>query len=72
MLTVSNTSPILNLAIIEHLNLLPQQFKEVWVPNGVLEELRLDEDLPGSSIIRQALADGWLKVKPIENAAFVL
>lgn len=71
MLTVSNTSPILNLAIIEHLNLLPQQLEEVWIPNAVHEELRLDEDLPGSSIIRQALADGWLKVKPIENAAFV-
>jgi hypothetical protein len=71
MLTVSNTSPILNLAIIEHLNLLPQQLEEVWIPNAVQEELRLDEDLPGSSIIRQALADGWLKVKPIENAAFV-
>ena len=71
MLTVSNTSPILNLAIIEHLNLLPQQFEEVWIPKGVQEELRLDEDLPGSSIIRQALADGWLKVKPIKNAAFV-
>ena len=71
MLTVSNTSPILNLAIIEHLNLLPQQFEEVWIPNAVQEELRLDEDLPGSSIIRHAVADGWLKVKPIENAAFV-
>lgn len=71
MLTVSNTSPILNLAIIEHLNLLPQQFEEVWIPNAVQEELRLDVDLPGSEIIRQALADGWLKVKPIENAAFV-
>lgn len=71
MLTVSNTSPILNLAIIEHLNLLPQQFEEVWIPKAVQEELRLDEDLPGSSIIRQALEDGWLKVKPIENAAFV-
>ncbi len=70
MLTVSNTSPILNLAIIEHLELLPQQFETVWIPQAVQEELRLDEDLPGSLMIRQTLADGWLRIKPIENVAF--
>jgi uncharacterized protein len=45
MLTVSNTSPILNLAIIEHLQLLPQQFKTVWIPQAVEKELRLAEFL---------------------------
>ena len=35
MLTVSNTSPILNLAIIEHLELLPQQFETVWILQAV-------------------------------------
>lgn len=71
MPVVSNTSPILNLAIIGYLDLLQQQFDMVYIPEAVQAELRLDEDLPGSSIMRQALKDGWLQVKPIQNMAFV-
>jgi uncharacterized protein len=70
MPVVSNTSPILNLAIIGQLNLLRQQFNTIWIPGAVQDELRLDEELPGSSAIRQAIEEGWLLVKPVENAAF--
>ena len=35
---VSNTSPLLNLAIIDHLFLLPQQFGQVLIPQAVLAE----------------------------------
>ncbi len=38
---VSNTSPILNLAIINQLQLLRQQFSEVLIPPAVLAELKL-------------------------------
>ena len=48
MLVVSNTSPILNLAIIDRLSLIREQFTTVIIPKGVLEELRVGENLPGS------------------------
>ena len=49
MPVVSNTSPILNLAVIGRLSLLHDQFGEILIPNAVLEELRIQEDLPGYS-----------------------
>jgi uncharacterized protein len=70
MPVVSNTSPLLNLAVVGQLNLLRQQFNTIWMPGAVQDELRLDEELPGSSAIRQAIEEGWLLVKPVENAAF--
>ena len=48
MLVVSNTSPILNLAIIDRLSLIREQFTTVIIPKGVLEELRVGEKLPGN------------------------
>lgn len=72
MPTVSNTSPLLNLAIIDQLTLLRDQFGEIWIPPAVLEELRIDEDLPGSSVVREALGLGWLEVVEVEDQPFVL
>ncbi|UZQ53401.1 hypothetical protein OOK60_12920 [Trichothermofontia sichuanensis B231] len=64
---VSNTSPLLNLAIIDHLFLLPQQFGKIYIPNAVFCELRINENLPGSNSLKIAYEQGWLKVKPIDN-----
>jgi len=60
MPVVSNTSPILNLAIIDRLDLLRQQFEEVLIPPAVVDELKADTDFPGADRIRQALAATWL------------
>ena len=51
---VSNTSPILNLAIIGQLDLL-YQFDQVLVPPAVLTELQPESNLPGAPAIRKAL-----------------
>ena len=59
---VSNTSPILNLALIDELQLLRQQFGEVVIPEGVLEELRVDDDLPGTHAICKAIEEEWIQV----------
>ncbi len=67
MLVVSNTSPVLNLAVIGQLELLRQQFHEVLIPQAVLDELRLDANYPGTEQIRQALTNGWLRVVMLEN-----
>jgi uncharacterized protein len=61
MPVVSNTSPILNLAIIGQLELLHQQFDEVLIPPAVLSELKLDSELPGVELIRLALQHNWLR-----------
>jgi uncharacterized protein len=68
MPVVSNTSPLLNLAIIGRLDLLHDQFREVLIPPAVQRELRADEDRPGSLALNAALEQGWLKVTPLENS----
>ncbi|QLE59150.1 DUF3368 domain-containing protein [Nostoc sp. TCL26-01] len=71
MPVVSNTSPLLNLAIIDQLDLLRQQFGEILIPKAVLAELRVEEKLPGSAQLRQAIASGWVQVQDIENPSLV-
>ncbi|HQU36207.1 MAG TPA: DUF3368 domain-containing protein [Anaerolineales bacterium] len=61
MPVVSDTSPVLNLAVIGHLGLLRRQFGDIVLPPAVLEELRVDTDDPGTLEIKQALGDGWLR-----------
>lgn len=67
MLVVSNTSPIMNLAVVDLLDLLRQQFGEVIIPTAVIDELKLDTDYPGTDKIREALAAGWLRQTKLEN-----
>lgn len=68
MQVVCNTSPILNLAIIGKIDLLKEQFGVLHVPKAVQDELRVDEDRPGSKFIRKAFKDGWIKVVPLSNS----
>jgi predicted nucleic acid-binding protein len=67
MQVVCNTSPILNLAIIGRLDLLKEQFGVINVPEAVKDELRVQEDRPGSKVIRKALDDGWIVVVAASN-----
>jgi len=68
---VSNTSPILNLAIIDRLSLIREQFTTVIIPKGVLEELRVGENLPGSKKILEALDAKWLQVEEVQDSAML-
>ena len=63
MPTVSDTSPLLNLAIIGRLELVRAQFGSVVVPPAVAGEFRLEEGRPGSSALRRAVEDGWIAVE---------
>jgi hypothetical protein len=67
MLVVSNTSPILNLAIVDQLELLHQQFGEILIPHAVLDELKVNEERPGSQAIREAISSGWMKTQEVSN-----
>jgi uncharacterized protein len=69
MPVVSNTSPILNLAIVDRLILLYRQFGEVLIPGAVLEELKTGEERPGSQALREAISAGWLQVREVRNDA---
>ena len=69
MPVVSNTSPVLNLAIIGQLDLLHQQFGEVLIPPAVLQELKVDGALPGVQPIRLALQHNWLRVIELSTPA---
>ncbi|KGF73884.1 hypothetical protein DO97_05855 [Neosynechococcus sphagnicola sy1] len=71
MPTVSNTSPILNLAIVDQLALLRQQFGQIQIPPAVLDELKIDEERPGSHSIQTAITAGWIQVQPVSNQFLV-
>ena len=71
MLVVSNTSAILNLAIIDRLSLIREQFTTIIIPKGVLEELRVGENLPGSKNILEALDVKWLQVEEVQDSAIL-
>ena len=71
MPTVADTSVVMNLAVIGRLVLLREQFGTILVPRAVMEELRLDETLPGNSEIRQAIDDGWLQAREAQQMALV-
>lgn len=67
MPVVSNTSPIINLAIVEQLILLHRQFGEILIPNAVLDELRISEERPGSQAIRETISLGWIQSREVSN-----
>jgi len=68
MVVASNTSPISNLAIIGHLDLLQKQFGTILIPPAVKTELERIT-IPGArASIEQAILSGWLKVQRLGNA----
>ena len=71
MPAVSNTSPISNLAWIGRLNLLREQFQEVWIPKAVETELQNLPDAAARKAVDDARHQGWLKSRAASDAALV-
>jgi uncharacterized protein len=71
MPAVSNTSPISNLAWIGHLDLLRDQFREVWIPRAVETELHNIPEPAVRITVDAALHTGWLKARAASDAALV-
>jgi len=67
MLTVSDTSPISNLAIIGQLNLLHEQFGDVLIPEAVYDEFSRMASLPARRLIVQAVESAWLSVHKVNS-----
>ncbi len=65
MIVVSNTSPILNLAIIDRLILLRQLYLRVVIPQSVYDEIVVvGEGQPGAAEVKSA---DWIEVKSVKN-----
>src|SRR5580700_10659482 len=67
MPVVSNTSPIPNLAIIGHLDLLKLQFSELWIPNAVEAELAANPHPAALAAIDEAIQEGWMRIADPKN-----
>lgn len=60
---VSNSSPLIGLAIVGHLDLLREFYGEVWIPPAVRQEVVADaRSRAGSQETAAAIAAGWLQV----------
>lgn len=71
MPVVSNTSPLLNLSIIGHLDLVRVQFGHVLIPSAVLDELQVYSSRPGAETLKNAVEHEWIVVQDVSDAALV-
>lgn len=68
-MVISNTSPIINLACIGHLDLLPQLYGTVVIPTAVFHEITsASPHAPGAAEIRTA---DWICRHTVVNRALV-
>lgn len=68
MPVVSNTSPLWNLASIERLDLLNEQFPDIRIPDDVWQELQVEHEYPEVSRLQKAVEDQWITVESLTNS----
>lgn len=67
MPVVSNTSPIWNLASLDRLELLHEQFPDVRIQQEVLLELEVGREYPEMARITRAMDDRWIAVESLST-----
>jgi len=67
MVVVSNTSPISNLALIERLELLRDQFECVWIPEAVRLELDRLRHPAAQALLKQARTEEWIQERSVQR-----
>jgi len=67
MPVVSNTSPIWNLASIERLELLRDQFSDIRIPHAVWQELQVGHEYPEAARIQRAVTAKWMRVESLTH-----
>jgi uncharacterized protein len=65
MLVISDTSPIINLAAIGYLHLLPDLFGEIVIPKAVFQEIVIDG--AGESGADEIQSATWIRVVKSKN-----
>jgi uncharacterized protein len=69
VIVISDTSAITNLAAIQHLQLLPQLYNQVAIPEAVYRELaEIDPPVPGTLEVQTS---PWLKVRQVVDRVMV-
>jgi uncharacterized protein len=69
VIIVSDTSPITNLAVVGHLDLLWQLYERVIIPQAVYSELTSGSGGQPGSVEVQTL--GWIETRPVADRALV-
>ena len=60
---VSNSTPLIGLSIVGHLELLREFYGEIWIPPAVWQEVvDAGQGLAGSREVAAAVAAGWMRV----------
>jgi uncharacterized protein len=68
-MVVSNTSPIINLACIEQLDLLPELYATIVIPPAVFHETTVVlPNAPGAATVRSA---PWIQCREVANRSLV-
>jgi len=70
-LVVADTGPLNYLVLVDAIELLPQLFDKIYVPELVRDELR-DKDAPAAVRAWATLAPPWLDVRPTPEAVDVI
>ena len=65
MPVVSNTSPLWNLASIDRLDLLREQFPDIRIPPEVWQELLLGRSNPEIERLQKAISSQWISIQPV-------
>lgn len=69
MIVVSDSSPLLNLAIIDQLDLLQKLYRTVVIPQAVHQELVIKgADMPGADSVQNA---SWIVVQEVKDRVLV-
>lgn len=70
MIVVSNTTPLIGLAIIERFDLLEQLFGEIYIPQAVYNEVVVaGKEIGGAK--REVASISWIKKVPVKNRTAV-
>lgn len=69
---ISNSSPLICLAKINHLEILKKLFQTIIITEDVKNEV-LESEKPGYIEIKKAIKEGWIKIiNPLNNIQFRL
>ncbi|HEY9706032.1 MAG TPA: hypothetical protein V6C58_26590, partial [Allocoleopsis sp.] len=66
MTVICNATPLINLAVINHLHILKALFQEVIIPVAVYEETTIN-NFPSSQVIFSAIQEKWLQVQTVAS-----
>jgi predicted nucleic acid-binding protein len=67
-IVVSNTTPLVALAWLNHLDLLPTLFGNLHIPQAVHDEIHHDPTAVGAAELASV---SWLKISPVQDTMAV-